>query len=100
MNRMMAAVEDADVIITNPTHIAVALKFDLESMEAPVVLAKGEGFVAKRIKDLARELEIDIVENKPLARALNASTEIGEEIPADLYQAVAEVLAFLYKDRV
>lgn len=100
MNRMMAAVEDADVIITNPTHIAVALKFDLESMEAPVVLAKGEGFVAKRIKDLARELEIDIVENKPLARALNATTEIGEEIPADLYQAVAEVLAFLYKDRV
>ncbi|MEJ6950232.1 flagellar biosynthesis protein FlhB [Natronospora cellulosivora (SeqCode)] len=100
MNRMMASVEDADVVITNPTHIAVALKFDLESMEAPVVLAKGEGFIAQKIKEVAKEAEIEIVENKPLARALNATTEIGEEIPADLYQAVAEVLAYLYNDRV
>lgn len=98
MNRMITAVEDADVIITNPTHIAVALKFDLESMEAPVVLAKGEDFIAKRIKEVAREHSIEIVENKPLARALNASTEVGDQIPADLYQAVAEILAYIYRD--
>jgi flagellar biosynthetic protein FlhB len=98
MNRMISAVEEADVIITNPTHIAVALKFDLKTMEAPVVVAKGEGYVANRIKEVAREFEIEIVENKPLARALNATTEIGDEIPADLYQAVAEVLAYIYRD--
>lgn len=98
MNRMISSVEDADVVITNPTHIAVGLKFDLESMEAPVVLAKGEGFIAKRIKEVAAEFNIEIVENKPLARALNASAEIGDEIPADLYQAVAEVLAYIYRD--
>mgnify|MGYP006285450135 FL=1 len=98
MNRMMKEMEDADVVITNPTHIAVALKYDLEEMEAPVVMAKGEGYVAKRIKDRARELEIEIVENKPLARSLNKMTEIGDEIPADLYQAVAEILAFVFKN--
>ncbi|MGM0409720.1 MAG: flagellar biosynthesis protein FlhB [Bacillota bacterium] len=98
MNRMMKEMEDADVVITNPTHIAVALKYDLEEMEAPVVLAKGEGYVAKRIKDRAKELEIEIVENKPLARSLNEMTEIGDEIPVDLYQAVAEILAFVFKN--
>ncbi|ACL70419.1 flagellar biosynthesis protein FlhB [Halothermothrix orenii] len=98
LNRMIKAMEEADVVITNPTHIAVALKYDINSMEAPVVVAKGEGFIAKKIKEKARELKIEIVENKPLARALNATTEIGEEIPVDLYQAVAEVLAFLYKN--
>ncbi len=98
MNRMISSVEDADVVITNPTHIAVALKFDLETMEAPVVLAKGEGFIAKRIKEVAGENNIEIVENKPLARALNATAEIGDEIPGDLYQAVAEILAYIYRD--
>ncbi|MFP4016091.1 MAG: EscU/YscU/HrcU family type III secretion system export apparatus switch protein, partial [Halanaerobiales bacterium] len=71
----------------------------LDEMEAPVLIAKGEGFIARRIKEVAGEFNIDIVENKPLARALNASVEIGEEIPADLYQAVAEVLAYIYRDK-
>ncbi len=98
LNRMMTAMEDADVVITNPTHIAIAIKYDLEDMEAPVVLAKGEGYVAQRIREKAKELEIEIVENKPLARALNEATEIGQEIPVDLYQAVAEILAFIYRN--
>lgn len=97
LNRMMAEMEDADVVVTNPIHIAVALKYDLETMEAPVVVAKGEGFIARKIKEKARELEIEIVENKSLAQALNQMTEIGQEIPADLYQAVAEILAYLYR---
>lgn len=98
MNRMISAMEDADVVITNPTHIAVVLQYELDEMDAPVLVAKGEGFMARKIKEKARELEIEIVENKSLARALNKSTEIGEKIPADLYQAVAEVLAFIYKN--
>lgn len=97
MNRMINAMEDADVVITNPTHIAVALKYDLDEMDAPVLVAKGEGFMARKIKEKAKEMEIEIVENKSLARALNESTEIGQEIPADLYQAVAEILAFIYR---
>ncbi len=98
MNRMIKAVEEADVVITNPTHIAVALKFDIKTMEAPLVVAKGEGFVAQKIKEVAEEYGIEIVENKSLARALNASVEIGQEIPPDLYQAVAEVLAYIYRN--
>lgn len=98
MNRMIRAMEEADVVITNPTHIAVALKFKIETMEVPVVVAKGEGFIAQKIKERAEELGIEIVENKPLARALNETTEIGDEIPPDLYQAVAEVLAFVYRN--
>ena len=97
LNRMIKAMEEADVVITNPTHLAIALKFDLDTMETPVVVAKGEGFMAAKIKEKAKELKIAIVENKPLARALNAGTEIGDEIPVDLYQAVAEVLAFVYR---
>lgn len=97
VNRMMSAVEEADVVITNPTHIAVALEYDLETMEAPVVVAKGEGHIAQKIKDKAKELEIEIVENKPLARALNSSAEIGDVIPSELYQAVAEILAFVFQ---
>ncbi len=97
LNRMIKAMEEADVVITNPTHIAVALKFDIDTMEAPLVLAKGEGFIAEKIREKARELEIEVVENKPLARAINESTEIGDEIPVELYQAVAEVLAFVYR---
>ncbi len=98
MNRMIKAVEEADVVITNPTHIAVALQFDIQSMEAPLVVAKGEGFIARKIKEVAVEYGVEIVENKPLARALNAVAEIGQEIPPDLYQAVAEVLAYIYRN--
>ncbi len=96
LNRMMARMEEADVVITNPTHIAVALKYDLEEMAAPVVVAMGEGYIAQRIKEKAEELEIEIVEDKFVARALNKTVEIGEEIPSELYQAVAEILAYVF----
>ncbi|MGM0602298.1 MAG: flagellar biosynthesis protein FlhB [Bacillota bacterium] len=98
LNRMMNAVKDADVVITNPTHIAVALQYDLDEMDAPVVVAKGEGFVAEKIKGKAKELEIEIVENKPLARSLNKMAEIGDQIPVELYQAVAEIMAYVFKE--
>lgn len=94
--RMMQSVPEADVVITNPTHFAVALKYDADSGKAPVVVAKGEDFLAQRIKDMARENGVEIVENKPLARMLYHNVELGEEIPPELYQAVAEVLAYVY----
>lgn len=97
MNRMIQAVPHADVIITNPTHIAVAIQYDVDTMEAPVVLAIGEDKVAERIREVAKEHSIEIVENKPLARALYETAEVGQIIPVDLYQAVAEVLAFVYR---
>ncbi|MBM7623505.1 flagellar biosynthesis protein FlhB [Sporohalobacter salinus] len=97
MNRMMESVPEADVVITNPTHIAIAIKFDIDSMEAPIVVAKGKGEVAQKIKDKAEECGIEIVEEKPLARALYAQVEIDQEIPMELYQAVAEVLAYVYQ---
>ncbi|MFW6381405.1 MAG: flagellar biosynthesis protein FlhB [Bacillota bacterium] len=97
INRMMSKMEEADVVVTNPIHIAVALQYELDEMEAPEVVAKGEGFVAQRIKDKAEELGIEIVENRSLARALHETTEIGDQIPSDLYQAVAEVLAFVFQ---
>lgn len=96
MRRMLQDVPKADVIITNPTHLAVAIKYDAEVSDAPVVLAKGQDYMALRIKEKAREHDVQIVENKPLARALYESVEIGEAIPPQLYQAVAEVLAFVY----
>ncbi|MDR2780805.1 MAG: flagellar biosynthesis protein FlhB [Synergistaceae bacterium] len=95
--RMMADVPKADVIVTNPSHIAVAVQYDQKSMSAPVVVAKGEDFVAQKIRDIASEHGIPIVENKPLARALMAQVEVGETIPEELYRAVAEVLAFVYR---
>jgi len=95
--RMMADVPNADVIITNPTHYAIALSYKMDSMEAPKVIAKGVGFLAQKIKELARENDIPQVENKPLARALYKSVEIGEYIPAQLFRAVAEILAYIYK---
>jgi flagellar biosynthetic protein FlhB len=95
--RMMADVPKADVIVTNPSHIAVAIQYDQKSMDAPIVVAKGEDFVAQKIRSVAEEHGIPIVENKPLARALMAQVEIGEAIPEDLYRAVAEVLAFVYR---
>ncbi len=95
--RMMEAIPRADVILTNPVHLAVALAYDPTGMNAPLVLAKGASAVAERIKERAREYDIPIVENKPLARALFRSTEIGSEVPAELYAAVSEVLIYVYQ---
>ena len=96
MSRMMQEVPKADVIVTNPTHFAVALQYH-KGMQAPLVIAKGQDFVAQKIKKLAREASVPIVENRPLARALFALTNIGDAVPAELYQAVAEVLAYVYR---
>jgi flagellar biosynthetic protein FlhB len=95
--RMMEAVPEADVVITNPTHLAIALKFDAREMVAPRVLAKGSGYIAQRIREIAVEHEIPVIEGKPLAQALFKMVEIGEYIPAELYRAVAEVLAYVYR---
>ncbi|MEG1848640.1 MAG: flagellar biosynthesis protein FlhB [Lachnospiraceae bacterium] len=95
--RMMQSLPEADVVITNPTHFAVAIKYDNTVNEAPMVIAKGEDYLAKKIKEIAREHHIEIVENKPLARMLYANVEIGGLVPPELYQAVAEVLAMVYK---
>lgn len=95
--RMMQDVPKADVVITNPTHFAVALKYEAKVSSAPVVLAKGEDYLAQKIKEVARENKIEIVENKPLARMLYHNVDVGAEIPPELYQAVAEVLAAVYK---
>jgi flagellar biosynthetic protein FlhB len=95
--RMMEAVHDADVIITNPTRLAIALQYDAKKMTAPRVIAKGSGFVAERIREIAMERSIPIVEEKPLAQALYKTVEIDDFIPASLYQAVAEVLAYVYR---
>ncbi|WP_035777237.1 flagellar biosynthesis protein FlhB [Butyrivibrio sp. AE3004] len=94
--RMMQELPQADVVITNPTHYAVAISYDAEKYDAPKVVAKGEGYLAQKIKDVARENNIEIVENKPLARMLYANVDVGEFVPPELYQAVAEVLAFVY----
>lgn len=99
MRRMMQDVPKADVVITNPTHFAVAIRYDSQTMAAPVVVAKGENYIALKIKEIATANEVAIVENKPLAQALFKTVEIGESIPAKLFQAVAEVLAFVYKLR-
>ncbi len=94
--RMMQQVPQADVVITNPTHYAVAIKYDAQVSEAPIVVAKGADYVAQRIKELAKESNVEIVENKPLARMLYANVEVGEMVPPELYKAVAEVLAYVY----
>ncbi|WP_455057906.1 flagellar biosynthesis protein FlhB [Jutongia sp.] len=94
--RMMQDLPNADVVITNPTHLAVAIKYDKDTDEAPVVVAKGADYLAQKIKDRARENTIEIIENKPLARMLYHNVEIGAEIPPELYQMVAEVLAYVY----
>ncbi len=95
--RMMQDVPKADVVITNPTHFAVAIKYDASTGSAPIVLAKGADYVAQKIKEIARENQVEIVENKPLARMLYANVDVGQEVPPELYQAVAEVLAMVYK---
>lgn len=96
MARMMKEVPTADVVVTNPTHFAVALKYE-KGMEAPRVVAKGQDLVALKIKTVARENGVEIVEDKPLARALFALVEIGQSVPPELYKAVAEVLAYVYR---
>lgn len=95
--RMMAAVPEADVVITNPTHLAIALKFDVREMIAPRVMAKGAGFIAERIKEIAREHRVPLVEDKALARVLYKMVDLGDYIPVELYRAVAEVLAYVYR---
>ena len=95
--RMMQEVPKADVVITNPTHVAVALKYDKGDMHAPIALAKGYDEVAQRIKELAKTHNIVMVENIALARALAKEVEIGKAIPTKWYQAVAEVLSIVYK---
>jgi flagellar biosynthesis protein FlhB len=94
--RMMAAVPGADVVITNPTHIAVALKYEAGKMEAPVVLAKGQDLVAEKIREIAREHRVPLVENPPVARLLHSKVEVGHSIPDELFKAVAEILAYVY----
>ncbi len=94
--RMMQHLPEADVVITNPTHYAVAIKYDPAVFDAPYVIAKGADYLAQKIKDEARENHIEIVENKPLARMLYANVDVGSVVPPELYQAVAEVLAFVY----
>lgn len=95
--RMMQAVPTADVVITNPTHFAIALKYDIDSMGAPVVVAKGVDNLALRIREVATENEVAIVENPPLARALYAAVDIDQEIPPDHYKAVAEVIGYVMR---
>lgn len=94
--RMMQSLPEADVVITNPTHLAVAIKYDKEVSDAPVVIAKGADYLANKIKEVATEHKIEIVENKPVARMLYHNVEIGEQIPPELYQTVAEILAYVY----
>jgi flagellar biosynthetic protein FlhB len=95
--RMMEAVPAADVVITNPVHLAVALQFDAAKMVAPAVVAKGAGHIAERIKEIARNHQVPVVEDKPLAQALHKMVEVGEYIPVELYRTVAEVLAYVYR---
>lgn len=96
LNRMMSAVPTADIVVTNPTHYAVAIKYDPLTMAAPIVVAKGERLIALRIKEVAMKSGVPVLEEPPLARALYASVDIGHPVPANLYRAVAEVLAWLY----
>jgi len=96
-NRMMQAVPTADVVVTNPTHIAVALKYDADDGLAPTVVAKGMRRIAEQIKAVAKEHDIPVIEDRPLARALFKMCEVGDLVPAQLYRAVAEVLAYVYR---
>lgn len=95
--RMAAAVPEADVVVTNPTHFAVALKYDQAAMQAPVVVAKGADLLARRIREIANENDVPVVENPPLARALYASVEVDQEIPAEHYRTVAEIISYVWR---
>ncbi|ETT85872.1 flagellar biosynthesis protein FlhB [Viridibacillus sp. FSL R5-0477] len=97
MRRMMSEVPKADVVITNPTHYAIALQYDDESMDAPKVVAKGTDFIAQKIKLIAKENDVEMVENRPLARAMYDQVEVGGRIPDEFFKAVAEVLAYVYR---
>lgn len=99
MRRMMQNLPKADVVITNPTHFAVALQYSPETSDAPVVVAKGADYLAQKIKDVAKEHQIEIVENKPLARTIYHNVQVGASIPPELFQAVAEILAMVYKTK-
>ena len=98
-NRMMAAVPKADVVVTNPTHVAVALQYNPASMSAPIVVAKGAGFIAEQIRKIAGEHGVMVIENKFVAQSLFRLVEVGREIPSDLYRAVAEILAVVFRSR-
>ena len=97
--RMMSAVPEADVVITNPTHYAVALGYDDQVSSAPIILAKGQDYIAHKIREVAMENDVQIVENPPLAQSLFAMCEVDDEIPEDLYQAVADILVFVYRQK-
>jgi flagellar biosynthetic protein FlhB len=94
---MMQSVAKADVVITNPTHLAVALRYQSSEMNAPQVVAKGAERIAEKIRELARKNGVPIVENKALAQSLYATVDLGHEVPGTLYQAVAEILAYVYR---
>jgi len=95
--RMMAAVPKATVVVTNPTHYAIAFKYEMETMSAPIVVAKGVDFLAQKIREIAAENGVPLVENPPLARALYASVEIDQEIPPEHYKAVAEIIGYVFR---
>ncbi|MCK5227322.1 MAG: flagellar biosynthesis protein FlhB [Desulfobulbaceae bacterium] len=97
--RMMEEVPSADVVITNPTRLSIALKYDSASMTSPTIVAKGAGVIAQRIREIAMEHNVPLVEDKPLAQALYKTVEVGETVPENLYQAVAEVLAYVYSQK-
>jgi len=97
--RMMSQVPEADVVITNPTHYAVALKYDSAVSSSPTVLAKGQDYVARKIRETAMDNDISIVENPPIAQSLYSLCEVGDEIPEELYQAVADILVFVYRQK-
>ena len=94
---MMQKMPEADVVITNPTHFACAIKYDKEQAAAPILLAKGADHLAQKIKEVAKEFNVPIVENKPLARMLYYNVDLDAEIPQELYQMTAEVLAYVYQ---
>ena len=97
--RMIQEVETADVVVTNPTHIAVALRYDMANDDAPLIVAMGQRLLAEKIKEVAKQFDVPVIENKPLARSLFELGHIGMQIPSKLYRAVAEVLAFVYKQK-
>jgi flagellar biosynthetic protein FlhB len=97
VQRIKAAVPKADVVVTNPTELAIVIQYDSETMTAPKVTAKGADHLARRIRELAIEHGVPIVERKPLAQALYKSVEVGQEVPSQFYKAVAEILAYVYE---
>ena len=97
MQRMSIDVPNADVVITNPTELAIAIRYDAETMTAPRVIAKGAGFLAARIRQIAVQHGVPVVERKPLARAMYRAVDVGQEVPAQFYRAIAEILAYVYR---